>query len=95
MLPGVSEVALSAWHRHGFVSVLSLSILLPNLPLMHTMPLFLYSKHSRFPNISRERDSGRCNVVRGEVKTEVVFCSITVFYLPISVLCSHTVKGLY
>lgn len=53
---------------------------------MFTMPLFLDSKHSGFPNISREMDSGRCYVVREEVKTEVVFCYITVCYLSISVV---------
>lgn len=42
--------------------------------------------NSGFPNISREMDSGGCYVVGGEVKTEVVFCSITVCYLSILVV---------
>lgn len=53
---------------------------------MPTMPLFLYSKHSGFPNISREMDPGGCYVVGREGKTEVVFCGITVCYLPILVV---------
>lgn len=56
------------------------------LHFMPPMALFLYSNHSGFPNISREVDCGRCYVVRGEVKTELVFCSITVCYLPILVV---------
>lgn len=56
------------------------------LHFIATIPFFLYSNHSGFPNISREKDSGRCYVVGGEMKAEVVFCSITVRYLPILVV---------